>query len=584
MRIKFVSVFSAIVLMAFAGIASGQQEKEATSAEIIGHVLRPAQLEATGERIDQLEKPDGVQIAKWAEGLMNPRMIAVADDGTVYVTRPQPGDVLMLRDQNGDGKADERKVVAKAPFAHGIALHEGKMYVATIHEVLMGEMKQDGTVGELEPIVQGLPSGGQHDNRTIAFGPDGKLYISVGSLSNAHDSPADEQSATILRANVDGSNLEIFARGLRNTIGFGWHPESGEMWGMDHGTDWLGDDLPPEELNKIVEGGFYGWPYLWGDNQKMVITAVPPDKSLEELKEKAITPALGYTAHAAPMQMVFYTGDQIAEAKNDAFVAMRGSWNRRPASGYEIVRINFEDGQPENIEPFITGFLIENAADGAPGYFARPTGIAMMNDGSLLLGDDTNGILYRISQDQPEMTPVRDTGDRRAILFEMPLTETQNNIQVSSQAFSEGEAIPQMYSGYADSVSPAISWSNVPENVKSFALVMEDPDVNMDQPFVHWIMYNIPASARDLRQDVPNEKELNEPKGALQGTNSKGTIGYFGPRPPKDDPAHHYHFQIFALDTELDLQSGADRTELMQAMRGHVVGKGQLVGTYQFQE
>ena len=388
--------------------AMAQDAGQITDVEIVGHVYKPAQLDPTDAHIQNLQLPDRFRIEKFAEDLGNPRMIAVAEDGTVYVTRREEGDCLMLRDTNGDGRADEQQVVAQKPYMHGIAIRDGRIYLAAVTEVYVTDIQEDGTLGALEPIIDNLPDGGQHPNRTIAFGPDGMLYVSVGSTCNSCAETNDE-NATILRTSPDGSQRTIFASGLRNTIGFDWHPETDALWGMDHGTDWLGDDEQQEELNRLIEGKKYGWPYVYADGKINPADEPPNGTTSQEWAEQSEEPVLLHTAHSAPMQMAFYTGAQFPEDyRNDAFVAMRGSWNRKPPSGYEVVRIDFQDGEPVAIEPFLTGFLI-GREDGSHAIFGRPVGLAAMPDGSMLIGDDTNGVIYRIAYGQPD-EPVAETG------------------------------------------------------------------------------------------------------------------------------------------------------------------------------
>lgn len=377
--------------------AASPQLKDPKAADVTleAHIYEPQKLEATEERLRALKLPPGFRIQKFAEGLGKPRMMAVADDGTVYVTRREPGDLLMLRDTNGDGVADTRKVIVQKPQLHGMALKGNKAWFVTVEEVFTADRKKDGTFGTLRRIMSGLPAGGQHANRTLAVGPDGMLYVSVGSTCNACKETT-EKSATLLRAKPDGSGVQVFARGLRNTIGFAWEPRTGKLYGLDHGIDWLGDDEQKEELNLLEQGQDYGWPYIYEDGKFNPQDDPPEGTTLEQLAAKQRAPVLTYTAHSAPMQLAFYKGQQFPEEyRQDAFATMRGSWNRKPPSGYELVRIRFQDGKPTAIEPFITGFLTQQ--DGKHAQFGRPVGLAVAPDGALLFSDDTGGVLYRVS-------------------------------------------------------------------------------------------------------------------------------------------------------------------------------------------
>jgi glucose/arabinose dehydrogenase len=358
-----------------------------------GAAFQPEKVDVTDERIQSLKKPDGFTIEKWADGLGKPRIMAVGPRGQVYISRREPGDILMLVDSDNDGKADIERRELRIPHAHGLAVRNDKLYIATIQEVLVADIQRDGSLSRPRVLIDDLPDGGQHPNRTLAFDADGFLYISVGSTCNACNEPNPEH-ATILRADPGGRT--IFARGLRNTIGFAFHPETGELWGMDHGTDWLGDDECLEELNRIERGKHYGWPWVYNDRKINPATQDPPNGTTrQQVAERSEPPALTYTSHAAPMQLLFCTGDNFPdEYRGDAIVTMKGSWNRSKASGYEIVRIRFDDdGQPEKIEPFIGGFLTQDGKQ----QFGRPCGLAQLPDGSLLVGDDDNGVIYRVS-------------------------------------------------------------------------------------------------------------------------------------------------------------------------------------------
>lgn len=351
---------------------------------------------ATDEMIARLKAPAGFKVDAWAKGLGNPRMMAVGPDGAIYVTRPATGEVIALRDADGNGTADKPQTVVRLPGVHGIYIHEGtKMYLATVGEAFVCDIEA-GKVGKPHKIVEKMPTASGHHNRTLAIGPDGRLYITVGSTCNCCWEKNPE-NATMLVAAADGSDRRVFARGLRNTIGFGWHPQTRQLWGMDHGIDWLGADEPPEELNHIEEGKHYGWPFVYGDRKTIPIERHEAVGSLKEFAGTTQPPALALQAHSSPLAMVFYTGGQLGdEYRNDAFLALHGSWNRASPVGYKVVRIRFKDGKPAGYEDFLSGFLV---TDGDRPYtFGRPAGLAVMKDGSLLVGDDENGVIYRISR------------------------------------------------------------------------------------------------------------------------------------------------------------------------------------------
>lgn len=396
--------------------------------------------------------------------------------------------------------------------------------------------------------------------------------------------PADctLHTRALLRIDPESGERKVFAAGLRNTIGFDRHPPTRRLFGMDHNTDWLGNERPLEELNEIVEDGRYGWPFLYCDGEELQLMPhrEPYFVSQELWREVSRKPLLGYTAHSAPMETVFYSGRMFPEEYvNDAFVAMRGSWNRNPASGYEVVRVRFaEDGTPRNIEPFVKGFLLADKRSEkdprTPVHIARPVGLAVWNDGSLLVTDDSNDAIYRITYGETtaRAAPQRLAGD----LF----AKAPASIRVQSPAIDADGMIGFRQSDYGEGVSRPIHWSGIPEETRSLVLMMEDPQATSPLPFVHWLIADIPPANEGLPEDVATAHRPDRTGGARQGSNSQSKVGYMGPRTPPGEGVHHYHFQVFALDRKLELPEGFNRKALLDAMAGHVIARGELVGRF----
>jgi glucose/arabinose dehydrogenase len=339
--------------------------------------------------------PSGFRVSVFAGGFRQPRWLAIAPDGDVFVADSDAGEIVVMHDAHHEGKAESRTLFAdhlNLPF--GIAFQGEYVYVAETNEVV--RFRYDSTssqrVGEAEPVLD-LPGLGyhQHWTRSLAFSPDGReLFISVGSQSN-EAIESDPRRAAILRAQPDGRNMEIFASGLRNAVGIAFNPESGAPWATVNERDDLGDDLPADYFTHVVEHGFYGWPYAYGDRH--------PDNRVSprsDLAAKMIEPDVLLGAHVAPLQFAFYNRGQFPpEYQHGAFIAEHGSWNRRIRSGYQVVFVPFKNGMPAGEpKPFLTG-LVPDAASKA--VYGRPVGIAVAMDGSLLISDDAARVIWRVS-------------------------------------------------------------------------------------------------------------------------------------------------------------------------------------------
>jgi glucose/arabinose dehydrogenase len=361
----------------------------------------PTPLEFSADKLSRLKVPAGFEIKVMATGLGNARMMHVMPDGGIYLTRRQQGDIYYLKDVNKDGKieARERRQVAQnIKLAHGLDVKNGKLYVVGEKTIWVMNMAKDGSLSVPRVFAGGFPDAGQHPARTLLWGPDGYLYATFGSTNNDAQTQNPEE-ATMLRIAPDGKSREVFARGLRHTIGFGWQPVSGQLYGFDQGSDWHGDNVPPEEMNAIERGKNYGWPYCFGDKQLdpyVNVGNIPGKSTKAEYCAKTEGAEATYKAHAAAIWMQYYTANQFpAQYKNSAFVAMRGSWNRTEPSGYEVVHVAFDAaGKPTGITPFLTGFVYQDGEVWK--QFGRVAGVAQYTDGSLLVTDDQSGVIYRI--------------------------------------------------------------------------------------------------------------------------------------------------------------------------------------------
>jgi glucose/arabinose dehydrogenase len=354
----------------------------------------PSHIDFNEKLVSQLKVPAGFKVSVAATGLGKPRIMAAGANGTLYITRRDVGDVLLLGNNDATGRYSSlKKVWANFLGVHGITIHDGYLYLVSRKSLKRGKILADGMVTDTVTLINDLPDGGQHDNRMISFGKDGKLYMTVGSDCN-DCGETNKEHATMLVMNADGSNRKIFARGLRNTIGFDWQPQTGEIWGCDNGTDWRGDEYPPEELNKITEGSDYGWPLVFG-KQEVDPTREDPAGTTKAAYAKSTVPAvMTFAAHSAPIDFRFMNASSIpTEYRNDALVAWHGSWNRKNPEGYKVQRIHYVNGQPTMVQDFFSGFLSKDGKS----RFGRPAGILVTPQGTIYVSDDENGVIYSIT-------------------------------------------------------------------------------------------------------------------------------------------------------------------------------------------
>ena len=344
-----------------------------------------------GRRLDALRLPPGFTIAVFADSVNDARSLALGDRGTVFVGSRDAGVVYALRDTNRDGRADETiTLLRRLGVPNGVAFRDGALYVAEVSRILRYDSIETRLSDPPKPVVvtDRLPREGHHGWRYIGFGPDGWLYVGSGAPCNICDPPG-ERFAAILRLRPDGSALQVFAHGVRNTLGFDWHPDTRELWFTDNGRDWLGADAPPDELDRAPGPGgglHFGFPFCHGG------TILDPDFGSGHRCADYVPPEQALGAHVAALGMRFYTGTMFpAEYRGQIFIAEHGSWNRVIPVGYRITLVRLKDGRAVSYEPFAKGWLRGGSAWG------RPVDLLVMPDGALLVSDDKAGVVYRIA-------------------------------------------------------------------------------------------------------------------------------------------------------------------------------------------
>ena len=351
------------------------------------------------------EAPEGFKVTKFAEDLEHPRWTYVAPNNDIFVVesndaKKSANRITMFRDKDQDGVPDERYSFLKnlnQPF--GMLVMDDYFYVANVDALIRFPYKEgQNTIDQDPEKVLDLPAGGynHHWTRNIIAGPDNdKIYITVGSSSNVgeHGMEKEERRANIIEINPDGTGEKIYAAGLRNPVGIDWNPITGELWTAVNERDKIGNNLVPDYVTSVKEGGWYGWPYSYYGDIKDPRWAEDPHL---EMVEKSIVPDVSVGPHTASLGLTFYTKDSFPEKyKNGAFVGQHGSWNRANFSGYKVLFIPFdENGNPQQPEDFLTGFI---ADDDASQVYGRPVGVTTLPDGSLLVNDDDGNVIWRIS-------------------------------------------------------------------------------------------------------------------------------------------------------------------------------------------
>ncbi|HEX6384122.1 MAG TPA: PQQ-dependent sugar dehydrogenase [Anaerolineae bacterium] len=356
---------------------------------VIGRQVDLSGVIGSGDVAD-VSVPPGFAVDVFAQGLNGPRFMDFGLDGVLYVAERGNDRIVALPDGDGDGAADSVRVFAdNLDGVHSVAFHEGAWFAGIPSGVVrLEDSDGDGTADSRTVLIDDYPTGGAHNTRTVAFLPDGRMVVSVGSSCNNCEEEEPRRAAALVYDGPQASGEQLFATGLRNAVGLAVHPQTGELWATDNGRDFMGDDKPPDTIYILRQGQDYGWPYCHSGR------ILDPELGFAGACDGVELPVVEIQAHSAPLGLVFYEGTSFpAEYQGDLFVAYHGSWNRSEPTGYKVVHLPLEGSQPAGqLEDFATGWLKENGrADG------RPVGLAAGPDGALYVSDDKGGFVYRIS-------------------------------------------------------------------------------------------------------------------------------------------------------------------------------------------
>ena len=354
-----------------------------------GFLLAGAALCVNASSSSDLALPPGFTATTFTANVPNARQMALGSGGVLFVGSRNAGVVYAVVDRDKDFVADEVRIIASDLYMpSGLAFRDGSLYVAEVHRILRFDDIEQKLDDHPVPVVvyDALPTHDHHGWKFLGFGPDDKLYVPVGSPCNVCE--VEPPFGTILRMRADGTDVEVYARGIRNSVGFDWHPTTAIMWFSDNGRDWMGDHLPPEELNRVTSPGLhFGFPYFHGGD------VADPDYDRGGASTDYTPPVHKLDAHVAPLGMEFYAGKKFpARFHHALFVAEHGSWNRSRKIGYRVMVARLgDDGRVLSYEPFATGWLKGEA------NWGRPVDIEVISDGSMLISDDQAGAVYRIS-------------------------------------------------------------------------------------------------------------------------------------------------------------------------------------------